>query len=357
MPRTAATSRARRSQDREAAVHLPDETGKQQPERHLRLLVEQMPAIVWTANAEYRFTSVQGAGLENVDAEPGAMEVDMAAVLGTGETAIASMTAHERALQGKPSSYTASWGDRTYECSVEPLQSEDQIVGSIGVAVDVTERRRAERDALNAFEEAVECIVRAIELRDIGTGAHVERMSYYCMVIAEALDLSQENCHAIALASRLHDVGKTAVPDGILLKQGRLTSEERQIMQRHCEAGHKILGISQNRILQLAAEIALTHHEWWSGGGYPRGLVGQEIPLAGRIAAIADAFDALTSDRPYRGALSYDDAMRVMNRGAREPLRPNHARSVPPLGCCPSVAAISDVRATSRLVWTWLATG
>jgi response regulator RpfG family c-di-GMP phosphodiesterase len=122
----------------------------------------------------------------------------------------------------------------------------------------VTERRRAERDALNAFEEAVDCIVRAIELRDIATGAHVEKMSYYSMLIAEALDLPQEKCHAIGLASRLHDVGKIAVPDGILLKSGPLTSEERQVMQRHCEAGHKILRTSQNHILQPAAEIALT---------------------------------------------------------------------------------------------------
>jgi hypothetical protein len=298
--------------DREAAFHLPEEPRDEHAERHLQLLVEQMPAIVWTADAEYQVTWVQGAGLQNLGAEPGARDVDMTAVLGSGETAVASIAAHEGALQGKPSSYRASWDGRIYECSVEPLRADDQIVGSIGVAVDVTERRRAERDALRAYEEAVDCIVRAIELRDIATGERVEKMSYYSMLIAEALDLPQGKCHAIALASRLHDVGKIAVPDGILLKNGPLTSDERQVMQRHCEAGHKILRTSQNNILQLAAEIALTHHEWWDGAGYPWGLTGQEIPLTGRIAAIADAFDALTSDRPYRRALSYDEATEVM---------------------------------------------
>ena len=271
-----------------------------------------MPAIVWTTNAEYRFTSLQGAGLENLGTEPHALEVDMTAVLGAGETAVTSIAAHERALHGRPSSYTASWKGRVYECSVKPLQVDDEIVGSIGVAVDVTEHRRAERDAMYAYEEAVDFIVRAIELRDVSTGTHVERMSHYATLIAEALDLPPENCHAISRASRLHDVGKIAIPDGILLKKGSLTSEEREIMKRHCEAGHRILGSSANRNLQLAAEIALTHHEWLDGGGYPRGLAGQEIPLAGRIAAIADAFDALTSDRPYRRAFSYDEATEVM---------------------------------------------
>jgi HD-GYP domain-containing protein (c-di-GMP phosphodiesterase class II) len=291
---------------------LPEESSDQNAERHLRLLVEQMPAIVWTADADYRFTSVQGAGLESLRAEAGAIDVDMATSLGNGKAAVASITAHERALQGKPSSYTASWEGRTYECSVEPLLADDHIVGSIGVAVDVTERRRAEKNELYAYEEAVDCIVRAIELRDIGTGTHVERMSYYSLLLAEALGLPQERCHAIARASRLHDIGKIAVPDGILLKPGVLTREERQIMQRHCEAGHKILAMSGNSVLRLAAEIALTHHEWWDGGGYPRGLAGDEIPLAGRIAAVADAFDALTSNRPYRPALSYEDATQVM---------------------------------------------
>jgi hypothetical protein len=281
-------------------------------EHQLRLLVEQIPAIAWTASAEYRFTSVIGAGLETVGVQPGVLDMDMSAVLGTGQTALASLAAHERALAGEPSSYTASWEGRIYECRVDPLHADDRIVGSIGVAVDVTERRRAEHDALFAYEEAVQSIVRAIEMRDIVTGEHVERMSDYCTLIAEGLGLEPEKRHAIALASRLHDVGKIAVPDGILLKNGPLTSDERQIMQRHCAAGHEILGSSENKILKLAATIALTHHEWWDGSGYPHGLTGPEIPLAGRIAAIADAFDALTTDRPYRSALTIEDAKAVM---------------------------------------------
>jgi putative two-component system response regulator len=199
-----------------------------------------------------------------------------------------------------------------FECRVEPLHGQTEIDGSIGVAVDVTARSWAERDALFAFDEAVHCIVRAIEERDIVTGAHVERMSDYCALIGDEIGMNVEQRQAIAIASRLHDIGKIAVPDGILLKGGKLTDEERRIMQRHCQVGHDVLAASHSRILRLAAQIALTHHEWFDGSGYPKGLAGEDIPLSGRIAAIADSFDALTSDRPYRPAMPFDEARRVM---------------------------------------------
>ena len=113
-----------------------------------------------------------------------------------------------------------------------------------------------------------------------------------------------EDQHRLALAARLHDVGTVAVPDRLLLKGGVLDEHELWVMQSHCQAGYEILSGSSSPVLQLAAEIALTHHEWFDGCGYPRGLSGSDIPLVGRIAAIADVFDALTSERPYRAPLA-----------------------------------------------------
>ena len=200
----------------------------------------------------------------------------------------------------------------SFECRVEPFRLEERIVGSIGVAVDVTEKRQVEAALFRAYEEGVDCLVRAIESRDIVTGQHVARMSMYCSALAQSLGLDDTVCQAIGVASRLHDVGKIGIPDTLLLKQAPLTSEERVVIERHCQVGHDILADAGSEILHLAAEIALTHHEWFNGIGYPHRLSADEIPLTGRIAAIADVFDALTSERPYRDALSVQDARVAM---------------------------------------------
>lgn len=119
----------------------------------------------------------------------------------------------------------------------------------------------------------------------------------------------------IRTAAQLHDAGKIAIPDRILLKAGALTTKERAIMQTHCEVGHDLLRDSGNPVLDLAATIAWTHHERVDGSGYPRHLTGTDIPLEGRIAAVADVFDALTSNRPYRSAMSLDQAVAVLRDG------------------------------------------
>jgi putative two-component system response regulator len=113
----------------------------------------------------------------------------------------------------------------------------------------------------------------------------------------------------------MHDVGKIATPDEILRKPGSLTAAERTVMERHTTFGHQILAGSKSRLLQMAAAIAITHHERWDGNGYPHGLEGEQIPIEGRIAAVADVFDALLSHRPYRSALSWDDAVVLMREG------------------------------------------
>lgn len=153
------------------------------------------------------------------------------------------------------------------------------------------------------------------EFHDDETGFHVTRMSRYCEVLArECRD--EKLTSLIREASSLHDVGKLGVPDHILLKMGDLSAEERRIMQKHAETGYRILKDSQGPLLRLAAEIALTHHEWMDGSGYPNGLVGHAIPLSGRIAAIADVFDALTNNRAYRVAFPLLEAVEMMKEEA-----------------------------------------
>lgn len=151
--------------------------------------------------------------------------------------------------------------------------------------------------------EVVRTLARAVEYRDRGTGEHIERMGRYAQLLAERLGVDHVRCELIGLASQLHDVGKIAIPDSIIDKQGELTPVERALVETHAELGHRLLAGSVEPVLRLAAQIAWTHHERCDGSGYPRGLRRTEIPFEGRIAAVADVFDALTSDRPYRPRL------------------------------------------------------
>lgn len=147
-------------------------------------------------------------------------------------------------------------------------------------------------------------LAKAIEYRDPGTGINLLRMSHYVEVVAEALGVVEEEVRTLSSAAPLHDIGKIGIPDSVLLKRGSLTDEEFAIMRRHPLIGHEILRDSQSRFVQMGALIALRHHERWDGSGYPDGLRGEEIPLPARIVAVADVFDALTSERPYKRAWS-----------------------------------------------------
>lgn len=159
-----------------------------------------------------------------------------------------------------------------------------------------TEKIRAnERDTLYA-------LARAAEYRDPETGAHILRMANYTLIIARQLGLSDEEQDVLLQAAPLHDLGKIGIPDNILLKPGPLSTEERKVMQTHATIGWQILGAHTSPILQAGALIAYSHHEKFNGSGYPRALVGEQIPLYGRIVAVADVFDALTSVRPYKDA-------------------------------------------------------
>lgn len=165
-------------------------------------------------------------------------------------------------------------------------------------------------------EELVRRLLRAAERRDDDTGNHIVRMAEAARVIARRLGLDDETVRLIHGAAPMHDVGKIGVPDAVLLKPGRLDDDERRIMESHVDEGYEILRDSTIPLVQVAAEIALSHHERWDGTGYPRGLAGADIPLSGRIAAVADVFDALASDRPYKRAWTHERAIGYLRDNA-----------------------------------------
>ena len=194
---------------------------------------------------------------------------------------------------------------------------EDVVVQRTTALSSALERVKAMQEDLRlSQEETVKRLSMAAELRDPASGAHIERMSKYCMLLAETIGIDYERAETIRIASQMHDVGKIAIPDSILLKPGPLDHKERLEMQRHAEIGRRILAGSRSDLMDTAATIAGTHHERVDGKGYPQGLRGKEIPVEGRIAAIADVFDALTSDRVYRPAIAATDALELMASGA-----------------------------------------
>ena len=165
--------------------------------------------------------------------------------------------------------------------------------------------------------QVVQRLGRAAEYRDNETGNHILRMSHISALLAKSIGLSEDDCELLLHASPMHDIGKIGIPDHILLKPGKFEPEEWAIMQTHATIGAHILEGDDSELMRCAREIALTHHEKWDGSGYPSGLTGDAIPLMGRIAALADVFDALTSERPYKKAWTIEAAVDLIkeNRG------------------------------------------
>jgi two-component system response regulator RpfG len=179
------------------------------------------------------------------------------------------------------------------------LSLEQRLLSSMN---EVEERER----------ETLSRLARAIEYRDVGTSAYLERMAHFAGLIAEVLELAEEEVRLIELAAPLHDMGKIAIPDAVLLKPGPLNDDEVRTMRRHPTIGHRLLSDSQNRFIQMGAVIALRHHERYDGSGYPDGLVGDAIPIEARIVAAADVLDALLSPRPYKPSWTLEDALKYM---------------------------------------------
>ena len=182
---------------------------------------------------------------------------------------------------------------------------------------DLLEQRVRERTAElhESYQETIFTMIRAAEYKDEDTGTHVQRISYYCTELAEKLGLDRAFRNKIFFASPMHDIGKIGIPDHILLKPGGFTPEEWEIMKEHAPLGANILGNSKSPYIQMGAEIALSHHERWDGGGYPSGLSGEAIPLSARIMNICDVYDALRSKRPYKPAFDHSKTVDIITQG------------------------------------------
>lgn len=187
---------------------------------------------------------------------------------------------------------------------------------------------------------------RAAEFKDNETGNHVLRMSHYARLIADAYGLGPEAADIILNTAPMHDIGKIGIPDTILLKPGKLDERDWQIMRQHPVMGAEIIGQHENELLETARIIALSHHEKWDGTGYPYGLAGEAIPLEGRIVAIADVFDALVSERPYKKAYSVEDSMAYMNSQAGLHFDPELLQAF--RQALPDILKIKDVYADAR---------
>jgi putative two-component system response regulator len=174
--------------------------------------------------------------------------------------------------------------------------------------------------------DVVHRLARAAEYRDNETGCHIVRMSHYATVLGRACGMTEEECDLLFHATPMHDVGKLGIPDRILLKPGKLTTEEFDIMKQHTVIGANLLSGSQSEVLQMGEVIALTHHEKWDGSGYPNRIAGEDIPLIGRICAIADVFDALSSIRCYKDNWPLEKTLKEIRSQAGKHFDPNLVR-------------------------------
>jgi response regulator RpfG family c-di-GMP phosphodiesterase len=304
-------------------------------EAHVQEIIDMAPVAIYAKNRTGQYVMANATADELGGSRPGGIVGSTDAVLMSAESA-------KRAGETDGLVFAGGYGfkaeevlelagiPRVLKIVKFPLfDEEDEIVAVGGISTDITAESEAIRlrdelglaqrasieDLRLSRQETVERLTRAIDRHDPSTGKHVLRMGAIVGLLATLLGLDPAEVDLLRLAAPMHDVGKIATPDEILRKRGPLSDTERTEMERHTLVGGEILAGSKGDLLQLAASIALTHHERFDGSGYPRQLSGTEIPLEGRITAVADVFDALLSDRVYRAALTVEEAVEVIRAG------------------------------------------
>lgn len=321
---------------RRRTLEAAEEFRRRTLEEQVQAAVDRAPVSIYVKNLERRYLLANRVTHELADLEPGELLGRTDAEVLPPEAEALIRESDMRVLRTeepaeREEAFRVEGRERTFLSVKFPyLDGEGKLAGISGVSAEITAQREAQQlqrdlastqaraiEELHASrQETVERLARAIEMHDAETGRHVDRMSSIASYLASQLGLGDEQILLLKAAAPMHDVGKIATPKEILLKPGPLTPEERKEMERHTEVGHRILDGSESELLQMAARIALTHHEWFDGSGYPRGLAGEEIPIEGRIVAVADVFDALLSDRSYRAAMSVEEAAAIIRDGS-----------------------------------------
>jgi putative two-component system response regulator len=324
------TQTALRRRDAEAAERMRRRTLA----KHVQAAMDQAPLPIFVKDLERRYLLASGFAHEVLGLDPGAM-------IGRTDAELmpeAESTIREgdlQVLQDEESTYREvtlqlRGRRRTFLTVRFPyVDAEGTMIGIVGVSTEVTAQREAEQtqrelserqvriiDELHSSrQDAVELLAGAITPHAAESRQHSSRMARTASYLASQLGLGDVQILMLKTAAPMHDVGNVAVPPEILHKAGPLTPEERVRMERHTEVGHRILSDSDSELMQMAARIALNHHERFDGTGYPRGLAGDEIPIEARIVAVADVLDALLSDRPYRPAMSIEEATATIQEG------------------------------------------
>ena len=254
----------------------------------------------------------------------GAKSYDSSIGYRTKSMLVIPMKNHEKEVIGVLQLVNALDPDSNEVMPFDPERIDSVASLASQAAVALTNRQLIEdlTDAKHRIEEAhldtVQRLAIVAEYKDEDTAIHIKRMSRYCTVLARGINLPRKDVEIVLHASPMHDVGKIGIPDAVLCKPGKLDEEEWEIMKQHTVMGAQILSGSESELIKTGQVIALSHHEKWDGTGYPNGLAKEDIPLLGRVCAVADVFDALTSKRPYKDAFPNEKAYEILKAGSEQ---------------------------------------